>query len=762
MAPGARSARLRALPARGGHASAEELYGQHVDLLCEDYLCALHDQLQKLRAAPAALRDAQDCYEVTACALRTIQRGRFTHTIGTEFRFDATRYSGVDWEEEKMLMRNNLVILSQDNLQTFVVGAIVESGQRNLEKGVIVLNVVRGVQSNGFFEPHEQEQFLGASFIMVDASVFHFPYHIVTRTLRRDVDIMEFRRALGLDFDLYDEIVRPPWARALPIAPKHTPSLPTSKRPSFCFEFLRIGTDVRSLLLELSRGLNTSQVDAIKSILKHRVALVQGPPGTGKTFLGCKVAELFVRLKAAHPDTFPGPVLVVTTTNHAVQEFLRRCATFTDKFIHCCSDKHERDRQLKGTLQLVHDLAEHNSKAAVLAEADVIGMTTTRAACIRHKTLDQMQIKIVIVEEAAEALEGHVLASIPHDTQHLIQVGDHRQLRPSCAHRDVGSAHRLDVSLFERLVLNGADCPMLNEQRRMRPEIAALVGSVYPELRNHISTEGRGPVRGLAPEVPVFFLNHGAQEAEDGKGYVNIKEAGLAVALARYLVVQGNEPHTITILTTYRKQLRLILGLCNLQLEESKSTVQATTVDNFQGEENDIIILSLVRCNPSGSIGFLKVANRATVGLSRARNGFVMLGSLPCLASSRVPVWEHVQRMLAAAGREGPLLPLGCHCGRLFAVSTRAEVRAATAGCAHCRGDVAGLSTSSASPSSGSRAFQRSRLSGEERRLADVCARMLDLDLSAAPQQRLIDGCVKARSEAKIVQLRNELQVDSD
>ncbi|KAE8741232.1 hypothetical protein FOCC_FOCC013247, partial [Frankliniella occidentalis] len=156
----------------------------------------------------------------------------------------------------------------------------------------------------------------------------------------------------------------------------------------------------------------------------------------------------------------------------------------------------------------------------------------------------------VIVEEAGEALEGYVLAS------------DHRQLRPSCENPLLGASHGLDLSLFERLIRNGADCPMLNEQRRMRPAIARLVsgpGGVYPDLRNHPTTEDRPRIAGVDLDDAVFMVDHESPETQDGKGYHNDLEADFAAELGNYFLLQGYSPEEITILTTYRRQLFLIL-----------------------------------------------------------------------------------------------------------------------------------------------------------------------------------------------------------
>ncbi|XP_052129093.1 uncharacterized protein LOC113214384 [Frankliniella occidentalis] len=704
--PGARNVHLQRLKEMGPYGSMQELLQLHIDLISEDYLCALHDQLNTLRLNPELL-DTPDHYEIRGDAERFLTRGRFQHPMGIEFHFDASLYSEVEWDEEKRLMRNNLVFLTDNNLQDFVVGLIHASGQKLLQKGCIIIKIIKGFDDRGYPVLDDQAPFIGKTWRMVESSQFHFPFLQVTNILRKEIGMVTLRNSFGMAFEFYDEIV---YGIVQP-----------AKEPRYTSEMETL--QIRRLRRDMRDELNSSQYTALKKVLKQRVALVQGPPGTGKTYLGgkcvrtalvtdtgvkplhefvsgcgvhafctgsvlsdavhAKVAQLLVSLKRLYPNVLSGPILVVAMSNHAVQEFLVRCKAFSDKIIHCCSDKHDRGGTQYGDLQKLHDQSHPRDKAAVMASAEIIGMTTTRASCVRTD-LDRLEVKIVIVEEAAEALECHILAAIPIGAQHLIQIGDHRQLRPICAHEGLARTYNLDLSLFERLVNNGADVPMLSEQRRMRPCIADLVRIIYPNLTDHACTLRRPRVRGVDAGDPVFFMNHGNVEKKESKGYSNRAEAEIAVELANYLVVQGYDVEKITILTTYRKQLRIILQLIGEEEEDGPKKVRATTVDSFQGEENTIIILSFVRFNLTGEIGFLKMANRACVALSRARDGFFMLGNLECLASSQVPVWKHVKAVLTKAGRCGPTLPLVCPHGRRFEVESAADVRAAARGCQIC------------------------------------------------------------------------------
>uniref|UniRef100_A0A2H8TVB5 Helicase required for RNAi-mediated heterochromatin assembly 1 n=1 Tax=Melanaphis sacchari TaxID=742174 RepID=A0A2H8TVB5_9HEMI len=240
----------------------------------------------------------------------------------------------------------------------------------------------------------------------------------------------------------------------------------------------------------------------------------------------------------------------------------------------------------------------------LLSDMHVIALTTTGAA--KHRImLEGLESPIVVVEEAAEVLEAHIVASLTRHCQHLILIGDHKQLRPSNAVYKLAKDFNFDISLFERMVNNEVPCYMLGEQHRMRPEIASLITpSIYNELKNHISVHNREHICGVTKDV--FFLNHNVyeKEVEEISSKSNDHEARFLIAFARHLILQGYTTKQVTILTTYSGQLFLIRSLRKKHsiLEGMKITV----VDNYQGEENDIILLSLVRSNENGNVGFFK------------------------------------------------------------------------------------------------------------------------------------------------------------
>jgi superfamily I DNA and/or RNA helicase len=133
----------------------------------------------------------------------------------------------------------------------------------------------------------------------------------------------------------------------------------------------------------------------------------------------------------------------------------------------------------------------------------------------------------------------------------------------------------------------------------------------------------------------------------------------MALHLALYLVRNKHVlAHRITILATYTAQLHQLLN-SRKRLMKELAQVRMTVVDNFQGEENDVIILSLVRNNKRNSVGFLRIDNRICVALSRARNGLYILGNMRMLSAAS-PLWAHIERVLTENGEIGEEIPLRC------------------------------------------------------------------------------------------------------
>ena len=326
-----------------------------------------------------------------------------------------------------------------------------------------------------------------------------------------------------------------------------------------------------------------------------------------------------------------------------LQCYRERCR----EHIRICEQKYE---DLCGELQEAREKEEEN----LIRQTTVVGMTTSGAARY-HSMLQRIAPKIVIIEEAAEVMEAHIITSLTRNTKHTILIGDHKQLRPKTTVFKLAREYNLGISLFERMVTNRMDCKRLCIQHRMRPEIASLTKRIYDhEIIDHDFVCNFDDISGVSHNL--FFVDH-CEPEEKLRGlqsFSNPHEAGFLVALCRYRLLQGYKPEQITVLTMYTGQL---LELKNKMPKHTFQGVRVCVVDNFQGEENDIILLSLVR--GKSKIGFLEEPNRICVALSRARQGFYCIGNFNLL-KSKCKLWEEICDDLDSRNAIGQSLKLVC------------------------------------------------------------------------------------------------------
>jgi AAA domain len=213
-----------------------------------------------------------------------------------------------------------------------------------------------------------------------------------------------------------------------------------------------------------------------------------------------------------------------------------------------------------------------NEKSAdTIKKKRVIGCTTTAAAKYTHE-LQNAAPGVILVEEAGEILESHILTAMTPDTKQLVLIGDHKQLRPKVNNYaltlEKGNGYNLNVSLFERLVLAGFPHTTLTKQHRMCPEISSLVRDLtYPELLDAPKTLNRPKLRGFQDKVVFFQHEHPevetaeiADRRDEGSksSKKNLFEVEMVLKCVRYLGQQGYGTDKLVVLTPYLGQLRLL------------------------------------------------------------------------------------------------------------------------------------------------------------------------------------------------------------
>ena len=190
----------------------------------------------------------------------------------------------------------------------------------------------------------------------------------------------------------------------------------------------------------------------------------------------------------------------------------------------------------------------------------------------------------------------------------------------------------------------------------MRPELCQLMVHFYNDLKNHESVYTQRPAM-IGVKKNLFFINHTHPEElfTEGNSKQNKYEAEYILALAHFLIKQGYDKSKITILVMYLGQRALISRMMKASPQSKLlQGIRINVTDSFQGEESDIILLSLVRSNnTNNTIGFLKIHNRICVALSRARCAMYIVGNLNFLMTHE-EMWKKIGKTLVddhAVGR---------------------------------------------------------------------------------------------------------------
>lgn len=297
----------------------------------------------------------------------------------------------------------------------------------------------------------------------------------------------------------------------------------------------------------------------------------------------------------------------------------------------------------------------------ILKTARIIGLTTTGLAKYRG-LIASLEPHILLVEEAAEVTEGHVVAGFLESFQQIILVGDHLQLRPHCDVRELeGEPYNLEISMFERLVSNNVPFTSLTSQRRMIPELRSMISSFYVNLEDHPTVLRRPSIPGMGGINSYIFTHNWHESRDNVASFCNELEAVMLVGFYEYLCMNHVPAEKITVLCFYHGQRKLILSMLRGRAILAGKRFTVVTVDSYQGEENDVVLLSMARSNRNGNVGFLTSPNRSIVALSRARNGFYAFGNFDTIASASSTWWDVVEAVKKEQPDHiGSALPVVC------------------------------------------------------------------------------------------------------
>ena len=456
--------------------------------------------------------------------------------------------------------------------------------------------------------------------------------------------------------------------------------------------------------------LNPTQEKAVNEVLWAKdVAIVHGPPGTGKTttlveainetlmresqVLVCAQSNMAVDwiseklvdrgvnvLRIGNPTRVNDKMLGFTYERRfeahpdypqlwAIRKAIRELRKNRKKGSESYHQKLERLKSRATELEI-------RINSELLGEARVIACTLVGSA---HRLLEGMKFGTLFIDEAAQALEAACWIPMRRATR-VILAGDHCQLPPTV--KSIAALRAgLGKTLMERIAENKPEVvTLLKIQYRMNEEIMRFSSDWFyhgevesaPQIKyrsileddspitwidtsneeNQVTIEGDDVVSGEKRDD----MNFHEQFVGESFGRINKAEADLTLlTLAEYLTQVGKrrvleESIDVGIISPYRAQVQYLKRLLKKYefFKPYRRLISVNTVDGFQGQERDVILISLVRSNDDGQIGFLKDLRRMNVAMTRARMKLIILGDKSTMTKHPFyqKLWEYVEGLL--------------------------------------------------------------------------------------------------------------------
>ena len=410
--------------------------------------------------------------------------------------------------------------------------------------------------------------------------------------------------------------------------------------------------------------LNVSQERAVNEVLRAKdVAVVHGPPGTGKTttlveaiyetlrrenqVLVCAQSNMAVDwiseklvdrginvLRIGNPTKVNDKMLSFTYERRfeshpdypqlwAIRKAIRQLRANRKRGDNSFHQKMERLKEREIELEL-------RIRNKLFGEARVIASTLVGSA---NRLLDGMKFGTLFIDEAAQALEAACWIPIRRATR-VILAGDHCQLPPTI--KSIAAMKGgLDKTLMQRIVECKPEAvTLLKMQYRMNEDIMRFSSDWF--YNGQVEAAPRG-ILDLDKAIEWKDTSGNAYHEEfvgDNFGRINKEEAQLTLlSLAEYFVRIGrqriiDERIDVGIISPYRAQVQYLRHLIKKTdfYKPFRKIISVNTVDGFQGQERDIIVISMVRSNEEGQIGFLRDLRRMNVAITRARMKLIILG----------------------------------------------------------------------------------------------------------------------------------------
>ena len=439
--------------------------------------------------------------------------------------------------------------------------------------------------------------------------------------------------------------------------------------------------------------LNPTQEKAVNEVLRSKdVAVVHGPPGTGKTTTLVEAIHETLRRESQ--------VLVCAQSNMAVDWISEKLVDrginvlrignptrVNDKMLSFTYERrfeaHPDYPQLWSIRKTIREMRSQRKKSGesyhqrldrlksrateielrihqeLMDSARVIASTLVGAA---NRLLDGQHFGTLFIDEAAQALEAACWIPIRRVSR-VIFAGDHCQLPPTV--KSIAALKGgLGKTLMERIVENKPEVvTLLQVQYRMREEIMRFSSQEF--YHGKVSTAPQVSHRSILDyDVPITWIDTAGQDfletfVGESFGRINKAEAELTLdTLERYYARIGkerilDERIDVGIISPYRAQVQYLRRQVRKKefFKPFRHLIAVNTVDGFQGQERDIILISLVRANEEGQIGFLRDLRRMNVAITRARMKLIILGDSQTM--NRHPFYKRLYDYVEGVRGEG-------------------------------------------------------------------------------------------------------------
>lgn len=447
--------------------------------------------------------------------------------------------------------------------------------------------------------------------------------------------------------------------------------------------------------------LNTTQEEAVNHVLSAKeVSIVHGPPGTGKTTT--LVEAIYETLHRENQ------VMVCAQSNTAVDWISEKLVDrginvlrignptrVNDKMLSFTYERrfesHPDYSELWGIRKAIREIQSsfrkksHSEKdtarnrlsrlrfratelevqidADLFSEARVIACTLVGSA---NRVLTNHNFTTLFIDEAAQALEAACWIAISK-ADRVILAGDHHQLPPTikCIEAARGG---LDCTLMQKVAAGKPETvSLLKVQYRMHEDIMRFSSRWFyqDELQAAPEVKYRGI---LAYDTPVVWFDTADCDFEEdqlseSQSRINKKEAELLVEQLQAYIEKISKERVLDesidfgLISPYKSQVQYIRGLIkrNSFFKPFRKLITVHTVDGFQGQERDVIMISLVRANDQGNIGFLNDLRRMNVAITRARMKLIILGDASTL--TKHTFYRELYKYITANGHVIPLKP---------------------------------------------------------------------------------------------------------